>query len=95
MIRRFAKLIDQDFESSRAALQTPYVNGMVEGHVNRRKSSETPDVRTCRLSTASRACVESLFLHTRRKSGAFYIEVIKTVIARFALRQLVGGKLVK
>ncbi|MGF6997711.1 hypothetical protein, partial [Paraburkholderia sp. GAS32] len=26
--------------------------------------------------------------------GQFYIGVIKTVIARFALRQLVGGKLV-
>jgi len=69
VMRRFAEGIGHDYDAIRAALQTPYINGMVECHVNRRKNSEAPDVWTCRLSTASRACAESLFLHTRTKSG--------------------------
>jgi hypothetical protein len=35
------------------------------------------------------------FFTPRGRVGRFYIDVIKAVIARFALRQLVGGKLVK
>ncbi|WP_081463715.1 transposase [Candidatus Glomeribacter gigasporarum] len=36
-LRRFASGLEQDYEAVRAALETPYSNGRVEGHVNRLK----------------------------------------------------------